>query len=79
MIRNSDKMAIVAGIILDAADEGRYLTIAEIYTRLPYQCIYGALRKTLTVLEKRNWIEKERAGSYVFIKPRSDLYAWFRR
>lgn len=78
MIRNSDNMKVIAKIILDAADEGKYLTIAEIYTKLPYKCIYGALRKTLSRLEDRGWIEKERAGSYVLIKPRALLYSWFR-
>ncbi|QIG69067.1 hypothetical protein EVB77_033 [Rhizobium phage RHph_N1_10] len=77
-IRRGEKHKQIAGIILQAADEGRFLTVSEIHAGLPYACAYGSLRKIIKLFEEREWVTKERAGMSVLIKPNLLLYQWFR-
>ncbi len=77
-IKRGPKHREIAGIILSAADEGRFLTVIEIHRRLSYACAYGSLRKIIGLFEQRKWITKERAGMSVLIKPNIQLYQWFR-
>lgn len=76
--RRGEKHRKIANVILTAADEGRFLTVSEIHAGLPYTCAYGSLRKNLDAFEEKKWIEKERAGMSVLIKPTPSLYHWFR-
>lgn len=78
MIRRGEKHAEIAGIILTAADEGKFLTVTEIHESLSYGCAYGSLRKIIKLFEEREWITKERAGMSVLVKPNKLLYEWFR-
>ncbi|OCP21911.1 hypothetical protein BC361_25420 [Ensifer sp. LC54] len=78
MIRRGEKHAEIAGIILTAADDGKFLTLTEIHENLSYGCAYGSLRKIIKLFEERNWITKERAGMSVLVKPNKLLYEWFR-
>ncbi|QIG75606.1 hypothetical protein EVC20_035 [Rhizobium phage RHph_Y2_17_1] len=78
MIRRGGKHREIAGIILKAADEGRFLTVTEIHESLSYGCAYGSLRKIIKLFEERDWVTKERAGMSVLIKPNMLLYRWFR-
>ncbi len=77
-VRRGEKHSEIAGIILKAADEGRFLTVTEVHASLSYACAYGSLRKILKTFEERKWITKERAGLSVLIKPNPLLYQWFR-
>lgn len=77
-IRRGKKHREIAGLILAAADEGRFLTVSEIHAGLSYPCAYGSLRKIIKLFEDRNWVTKERAGMSVLIKPNPLLYQWFR-
>lgn len=74
----TEKQKIIMGLIFKAAGEGRFLTIGELYERLPYECAYGSLRMSVNHLVKHSCLEKIRTGMSVTLKPTSTGTAWFR-
>jgi DNA-binding MarR family transcriptional regulator len=79
MAKPGEKQTQIANILLAAADRGEYLTLSDLHAALPYKCAYGSLRKNIDALEAKEWIERSRAGKFVYLKPKDLLYAWFRR
>lgn len=78
-VKKRPRMGLIAGVILDAADAGEFLCVKEVHERLPYDVVYGTLRKQMKFFEDKGWIVKQRAGSSVLIKPTPLLYTRFRR
>ena len=69
---------LIMGVVLEAADAGRFYTIKELHAALPYTCDYGSLRTSLRFLKKTGIVVTEPAGQFKLVKPTSAAYAWFR-
>ncbi|RWN25295.1 MAG: hypothetical protein EOR96_34505 [Mesorhizobium sp.] len=65
-------------IVLEAADQGRFLTQPEIHALLPYTCAYGSLRTSIKFLDRAGVIVRHRSGIVCTIKPTAKAYILFR-
>lgn len=81
-VRLTQKQKNIMGLILRRAGEGVFLTVREVHEGAAHgsECSYGAVRKSLEILEKAGMIVREyRAGTTLKdVKPTNKGYDWFR-
>lgn len=78
--RRTKKQKEIMGIVLRAAGQGNFLDAHEIHRELSYggTVSFGAVRKSLEVLEHTGMIARSRTGQVVTIIPTADAFNWYR-
>ena len=81
-VRLTDKQKAIMGLILKRAGEGVFLSLKELHEQVEHgdECSYGAIRKSLDVLERAGMIVRDPVpGSTMkHVKPTQKGYDWFR-
>lgn len=73
------KQREIMQIILAAADQGEFLNVKQIHSRVSYTCAYGSIRTSMRFLVKAGVLARERAGTSSLMKPTLKAYELFRR
>lgn len=81
-VRLTKKQKNIMGLILAKAADLKFLTVKELHKEVSHgdQCSYGAIRKSLDVLEEAGMIVRERRSgeNSKQVKPTHKGYDWFR-
>lgn len=81
-VRLTKKQKNIMGLVLKKAGEGVFLTVSELHKEVSHgeTCTYGAIRKSLDVLEDAKMIKRERrtGTNSKEVKPTNLGYDWFR-
>jgi Fe2+ or Zn2+ uptake regulation protein len=81
-VRLTQKQKNIMGLILQKAGQGTFLTVKELHEAVSHGdgCSYGAIRKSLDVLENASMIVRERRSgeNTKEVKPTQQGYDWFR-
>ncbi len=81
-VRLTQKQKNIMGLVLKRAGEGSFMTVSELHTEVSHgdACSYGAIRKSLDVLEKAGMIVRDRrpGENTKEVKPTQKGYDWFR-
>lgn len=76
-VRRTEKQRIIMGMLIRAAQEGKFLGETELHRVMPYPVSYNALRVSIRFLEKGGMVKRERQGNRMLIVPTSEGFAWF--
>lgn len=76
--QRTDKQKQIMSSVLQAASEGKFLTVDEIASAVPYEVDYHAMRVSLRFLIDREFLVKDGKGKDAVFIPTTAAYDWFR-
>lgn len=81
-VRLTQKQKNIMGLILKSVGNGKHLTVSELHQQVSHgdECSYGAIRKSLDILEDAGMIIRERrpGENSKEVKPTQKGFDWFR-